>query len=38
MGQTGHEYVHEHFLLTRHIRDCLTVLTRLCHPDEPVPG
>ncbi len=33
MGQTGHEYVREHFLLTRNIRDYLTVMTRLFHPD-----
>ena len=37
MGQTGHEFVREHFLLTRHIRDYLTVLSCLCHPEGSPP-
>ena len=32
MGQTGHEFVREHFLLTRHLRDYLTMLLCLDHP------
>ena len=35
MGQTGHQFVREHFLLTRHIRDYLTVLSCLCHGEAP---
>jgi trehalose synthase len=34
MGQTGHEFVREHFLLTRHLRDYLTMLLCLEHPDQ----
>jgi trehalose synthase len=33
MGQSGHEFVREHFLLTRHLRDYLTMLLCLDHPD-----
>ncbi len=29
MGRTGHEFVREHFLLTRHLRDYLTMLLSL---------
>jgi trehalose synthase len=29
MGQTGHEFAREHFLLTRHLRDYLTMLATL---------
>lgn len=32
MGQTGHAFVREHFLLTRHLRDYLTMLVCLEHP------
>jgi trehalose synthase len=32
MGRTGHEFVREHFLLTRHIRDYLTLILCLDHP------
>jgi trehalose synthase len=32
MGQTGHEFVKEHFLLTRHLREYLTMLVCLEHP------
>jgi len=32
MGQTGHEFVREHFLLTRNLRDYLTMLLCLDHP------
>ncbi|MGQ0634107.1 MAG: glycosyltransferase [Planctomycetaceae bacterium] len=32
MGQTGHAFVKEHFLLTRHLRDYLTMLLCLEHP------
>lgn len=33
MGQTGHAFVREHFLLTRNLRDYLTTLLCLDHPD-----
>lgn len=33
MGETGHEFVREHFLLTRNLRDYLTMLLCLDHPD-----
>ncbi len=33
MGRTGHEFVREHFLLTRNLRDYLTMLLCLDHPD-----
>jgi trehalose synthase len=33
MGQTGHEFVREHFLLTRDLRDHLTMLLCLDHPE-----
>ena len=33
MGQTGHEFVREHFLLTRNLRDYLTMLLCLDHPE-----
>jgi trehalose synthase len=33
MGQVGHDYVHEHFLLTRQLRDYLTTLALLEKPD-----
>jgi hypothetical protein len=36
MGQTGHEFIREHFLLTRNLRDYLTMLLRLDHPDATV--
>ncbi|MHB1035878.1 MAG: glycosyltransferase [Pirellulales bacterium] len=36
MGQTGHEFVREHFLLTRHLRDYLTMLLWLEHPEATV--
>jgi trehalose synthase len=36
MGRTGHDYVREHFLLTRQLRDYLTVLLYLEHPEENV--
>jgi trehalose synthase len=32
MGRTGHEFVREHFLLTRHLRDYLTMLLCLDQP------
>ena len=34
MGQTGRDFVREHFLLTRQLRDYLTMLQFLVHPDE----
>ncbi len=34
MGRTGQEFVREHFLLTRDLRDYLTMLLCLDHPDE----
>lgn len=33
MGKTGHHFVREHFLLTRHLRDYLTTLLCLDHPE-----
>jgi trehalose synthase len=33
MGQTGHVFVREHFLLTRNLRDYLTMLLCLDHPE-----
>src|SRR5262249_56190258 len=33
MGRTGHEFVREHFLLTRNLRDYLTTLLCLDHPE-----
>ncbi|MBX7168956.1 MAG: glycosyltransferase [Pirellulales bacterium] len=32
MGQTGHDFVREHFLLTRHLRDYLSLLLCLDNP------
>ena len=32
MGQAGHEFIREHFLLTRNLRDYLTMLLYLDHP------
>jgi trehalose synthase len=34
MGRTGHEFVLNHFLLTRNLRDYLTLLLCLDYPDE----
>jgi trehalose synthase len=34
MGRTGREFVREYFLLTRHLRDYLTTLLCLEHPEE----
>lgn len=36
MGRTGHEFVREHFLLTRHLRDYLTMLLSLDRRDSSV--
>jgi trehalose synthase len=36
MGRTGHEFVREHFLLTRHLRDYLTMLLSLDHRESSV--
>jgi len=33
MGQNGHDFVREHFLLTRHLRDYLSMLFCLDHPE-----
>jgi trehalose synthase len=33
MGKTGHEFVREHFLLMRHLRDYMTMLLALQQPD-----
>jgi trehalose synthase len=33
MGRSGHEFVREHFLLTRHLRDYLSMLLCLEHPE-----
>lgn len=36
MGKTGHEYAREHFLLTRHLREYLTMLLYLDRPEASV--
>jgi len=36
MGRTGFEFVRQHFLLTRHLRDYLTMLLCLDSPQDPV--
>jgi trehalose synthase len=36
MGKTGHDFVREHFLLTRNLRDYLTMLLSVQQPDSPV--
>ncbi len=36
MGRVGHEFVREHFLLTRHLREYLVMLLCLEHPCEGV--
>ena len=36
MGRTAQEFVREHFLLTRQLRDYLTTLLLLDHPEESV--
>jgi trehalose synthase len=36
MGRTGREFVREHFLLTRHLRDYLATLLCLDHPESHV--
>jgi trehalose synthase len=36
MGQAGHALVREHFLLIRHVRDYLTLLLCLDHPEDRV--
>jgi len=36
MGRIGHEFVREHFLLTRHLRDYLTMLLTLDRPASDV--
>lgn len=36
MGKTGHDFVREHFLLTRNLRDYLTMLLAVQQPDSPV--
>ncbi|MBI3462185.1 MAG: glycosyltransferase [Planctomycetes bacterium] len=33
MGRTGHDFVREHFLLTRHLRDYLTMLVCMDQPE-----
>jgi len=33
MGNTGHDFVREHFLLTRQLREYLTMFLCLDHPD-----
>jgi trehalose synthase len=37
MGQLGHDFVREHFLLTRNLRDYLAMLLCLEHPDTATP-
>lgn len=36
MGKIGHDYVREHFLITRHLRDYLIMLLCLDHPNGSV--
>lgn len=36
MGKTGHEFVREHFLLIRQLRDYLTMLLSLQQPEEKI--
>ena len=36
MGRTGHDFVREHFLLTRNLRDYLSMLLCLDHPEPGV--
>jgi len=36
MGRTGHDFVREHFLLIRNLRDYLTMLLCLQHPEGDV--
>jgi trehalose synthase len=36
MGRAGHDFVREHFLLTRNLRDYLTMLLCLDHPESDV--
>jgi hypothetical protein len=36
MGQNGHDFVREHFLLARHLRDYLNVLPCLDRPEPDV--
>jgi len=36
MGKTGQEFVREHFLLNRHLRDYFTMLLSLDHPGNDV--
>jgi hypothetical protein len=38
MGQTGQAFVREHFLLTRNIRDYLSMLLLLNEPEPKVSG
>jgi hypothetical protein len=33
MGRTGHDFVRDHFLLTRNLRDYLSILLCLDHPE-----
>lgn len=34
MGEKGHRFVHDHFLLTRHLRDYLTLIISLLQPSK----
>lgn len=34
MGEKGHLYVHDHFLITRHLRDYLTLIISLLQPSQ----
>lgn len=36
MGRIGHDFVREHFLLTRHLRDYLSLITSLERPNEDI--
>ena len=34
MGERGHRFVHDNFLMTRHLRDYLTVIISLLQPSD----
>ena len=36
LARLGHDFVRDHFLLTRNLRDYLTMLLCLDHPDQRV--
>lgn len=36
LGESGHRHIKQHFLITRHLRDYLAVLSSLSHPGQDV--